>query len=59
MRLGIDTISFIIPRVFRAAGVEEELREIADEQGTNANRLVDLVRENESILDEMRVRVFH
>ena len=52
-------ISFSLPLVLycRAAAVEEELRQIADEQHTNVNKLVDLVKENEIILDVMRVSV--
>lgn len=34
--------------------VEEDLRGIADEQGMNVNRIVDLVNENEEILSKMK-----
>ena len=43
----------------RAAAVEEQLQKIADEQKINVNQLVALVKENESILIKMRVRVEH
>lgn len=36
--------------------MEEQLREIADRQQVNVDKLVDLVKENESILAKMRVR---
>ena len=38
-----------------AAAVEEKLRAIAEKQSFNVNRLVDLVKENESILAQMKV----
>ena len=38
----------------RAKVVEEELREIASEQQVNVDKLVDLVKENEMILDQMQ-----
>lgn len=38
----------------RAKVVEEELREIASEQQVNVDKLVDLVKENEAILDQMQ-----
>lgn len=37
--------------------MEEDLRVIAEKQSYNVNTLVDLVKENESILAQMRVRV--
>lgn len=42
----------------RAAEVEEQLREIADKQQINVDKLVELVKENEEILSKMRVRFF-
>jgi hypothetical protein len=41
--------------VFRATAVTEELQNIADEQGTNVEKLVGLVKENQEILDMMKV----
>ena len=41
----------------RAAAVEEQLRQIADEQHTNVNKLVDLVKENEMIISTQKVCV--
>ena len=41
--------------VFRASAVAEELQNIADEQGTNVEKLVGLVKENQEILDMMKV----
>jgi hypothetical protein len=41
--------------VFRASAVTEELQNIADEQGTNVEKLVGLVKENQEILDMMKV----
>ena len=41
--------------VFRASAVTEELQNIADEQGTNVEKLVALVKENQEILDMMKV----
>ena len=35
---------------------ENELERIAEEQGSNVSTLVDLVKENENILDTMKVR---
>lgn len=40
----------------RAAKVEEQLRDIAAQQETNVNKLVELVKENGIILAKMRVR---
>lgn len=37
--------------------MEEELKDIAEKQSFNVNILVELVKENESILAQMRVRV--
>ena len=36
---------------------ELELKRIADEQGANAINLVELVKENEEILDTMKVSI--
>lgn len=47
-------IDAIAPEAQRAGAVEEELREIADRQQVNVDRLIDLVNENEDILDQMR-----
>lgn len=41
----------------RAAAVEEELKNIADRQHYNVDKLVDLVKENQEILDQMKVRM--
>lgn len=38
-----------------AAAVEEELRDIAEQQNYNVEKLVDLVKENGIILDQMKV----
>lgn len=35
---------------------ENELERIAEEQGSNVSTLIDLVKENENILDTMKVR---
>lgn len=40
----------------RAAAVEEDLKVIADRQHYNVDKLVDLVKENQKILDQMKVR---
>ena len=37
--------------------MEEELKDIAEKQSFNVNILVEMVKENESILAQMRVRV--
>ena len=54
----VDTLSqeidAIAPEAERASAVEEELREIADRQQFNVDKLIDLVNENEEILDQMR-----
>ena len=42
---------------FRAAAVEEELRQIANKQQVNVDKLVELVKENEIILQKMRVSI--
>jgi predicted metallo-beta-lactamase superfamily hydrolase len=34
--------------------VEQELRLIVDEQGSNVNQIIELVRENETLLDAMK-----
>ena len=49
-----EEIDAISPEAERAGAVEEELREIADRQQFNVDRLIDLVNENEDILDQMR-----
>ena len=48
-------IDFLQPEAERATIVESELRSKAAEQHGNVDKLVDLVKENEQILDEMRV----
>mmetsp|Transcript_6468 Transcript_6468/g.14640 ORF Transcript_6468/g.14640 Transcript_6468/m.14640 type:complete len:359 (+) Transcript_6468:328-1404(+) len=54
----VDKLSEVIdrlePEAERAKVVEEELREIASEQQVNVDKLVDLVKENEAILDQMQ-----
>mmetsp|Transcript_27489 Transcript_27489/g.46722 ORF Transcript_27489/g.46722 Transcript_27489/m.46722 type:complete len:395 (-) Transcript_27489:367-1551(-) len=54
----VDTLSeeidAIAPEAERASAVEEELREIADRQQFNVDKLIDLVNENEEVLDQMR-----
>ncbi len=54
----VDTLSkeidAIAPEAERASAVEEELREIADRQQFNVDKLIDLVNENEETLDQMR-----
>merc|ERR1719203_1435909 len=42
------------PQVERAEDMEEELREISRRQGRNADALMDLVKENEQIILEMK-----
>eukprot|EP00581_Thalassiosira_minuscula_P010488 CAMPEP_0183709740 /NCGR_PEP_ID=MMETSP0737-20130205/5721_1 /TAXON_ID=385413 /ORGANISM="Thalassiosira miniscula, Strain CCMP1093" /LENGTH=344 /DNA_ID=CAMNT_0025937911 /DNA_START=271 /DNA_END=1305 /DNA_ORIENTATION=- len=49
-----EEIDLLEPEADRASAVEEQLRSIADLQGANVNRLVELVRENETILAKMR-----
>ena len=59
LEMEVDTlteeIDFLQPEAERATIVESELRSIAAEQHGNVDKLVDLVKENEQILDEMRV----
>eukprot|EP00986_Skeletonema_menzelii_P013083 scaffold7431_cov228-Skeletonema_menzelii.AAC.3 len=54
----VDTLSqeidAIAPEAARASAVEEELREIADRQQFNVDKLINLVKENEEVLDQMR-----
>jgi len=54
----VDTLSNEIdalePEAERAAAVEEELRDIAERQEVNVNKLVELVKENAVILQKMR-----
>lgn len=52
-----EEIDLLEPEADRAAAVEEELRAIADQQQVNVDRLVELVKENEVILAQMRVSV--
>lgn len=49
-----EEIDAIAPEAERAGAVEEELREIADRQQFNVDRLIDLVNENEEVLNQMR-----
>lgn len=49
-----EEIDLLEPEADRAKAVEEELRAIADQQHVNVNKLVDLVKENETILASMR-----
>jgi hypothetical protein len=48
-------IDILEPEADRAAKVEGQLRDIADKQQVNVNKLVELVKENENVLVEMRV----
>jgi len=54
----VDTLSNEIdalePEADRAAAIEEELRDIAERQEVNVNKLVELVKENAVILQKMR-----
>ena len=50
-----EEIDLLRPEATRAAEVEEELREIAAEQHVNVDKLVDLVKENEQIISQMKV----
>lgn len=49
-----EEIDALEPEADRAAAVEEELREIANQQQVNVDKLVELVKENEIILQKMR-----
>lgn len=49
-----EEVDRLEPEAERAKVVEEELREIASEQQVNVDKLVDLVKENETILDMMQ-----
>lgn len=49
-----EEIDALEPEADRAAAVEEELREIANQQQVNVDKLVELVKENEIILEKMR-----
>mmetsp|Transcript_8280 Transcript_8280/g.12421 ORF Transcript_8280/g.12421 Transcript_8280/m.12421 type:complete len:355 (+) Transcript_8280:97-1161(+) len=49
-----DAIDILEPEADRAAEVEGNLRKIADKQHVNVDKLVDLVKENEHILVNMR-----
>lgn len=49
-----ESIDDLEPEANRAKEVEEELRCIADEQSVNVNKLVELVKENETILAQQR-----
>lgn len=53
-----EEIDLLEPEADRAAAVEEELRGIADRQEVNVNKLVQLVKDNEVILAQMRVRTY-
>jgi hypothetical protein len=48
-------IDILEPEADRAAKIEGQLREIADQQQVNVDKLVELVKENEIVLVEMRV----
>lgn len=48
-------IDILEPEADRAAKVEGQLRGIADKQQVNVDKLVELVKENENVLVEMRV----
>jgi len=47
-------IDALIPEANRAKEVEEQLRGIAEQQSVNVNKLVDLVKQNEEILEKMK-----
>jgi len=49
-----EEIDLLEPEADKAAAIEEELRDIASSQQVNVNHLVELVKENEVILKEMR-----
>ncbi|EED93780.1 predicted protein [Thalassiosira pseudonana CCMP1335] len=49
-----EEIDSLKPKAERAIAVEEELQTIADKQQFNVDKLVDLVKENEVILDQMK-----
>lgn len=49
-----EEIDILEPEADRAAAVEEQLRDVCDRQEVNVNKLVDLVKENEVILQKMR-----
>jgi hypothetical protein len=48
-------IDILEPEADRAAKVEGQLRDIAGKQHANVDKLVELVKENENVLVEMRV----
>ena len=50
-----EEIDILEPEADRAAAVENNLRKIANKQHVNVDKLVDLVKENEQVLVEMRV----
>ena len=50
-----EEIDILEPEADRAAAVEGNLRKIANKQHVNVDKLVDLVKENEQVLVEMRV----
>ncbi|KAL9182468.1 hypothetical protein ACHAXT_013120 [Thalassiosira profunda] len=52
-----EEIDLLEPEADRAAAVEEELRGIADRQEVNVNKLVQLVKDNEVILAQMRANL--
>lgn len=47
-------LSFSLTNRDRFKDVEEDLRAIADEQKVNVDKIVDLVKENERILEQMK-----
>mmetsp|Transcript_31782 Transcript_31782/g.57527 ORF Transcript_31782/g.57527 Transcript_31782/m.57527 type:complete len:381 (+) Transcript_31782:25-1167(+) len=49
-----EEIGYLQPEAERAATVEQDLRDISAEQHVNVDKIVDLVRENELIVWEMR-----
>jgi len=49
-----EEIDILEPEADRAAAVEGNLRKIANKQHVNVDKLVDLVKENEQVLVEMR-----
>jgi len=52
-------IDYLQPEATRASAVEEELKNIAAEQHYNVDKLVNLVRENEEIIQQMRINLRH
>ncbi|EJK59801.1 hypothetical protein THAOC_19933 [Thalassiosira oceanica] len=54
-----DEIDTLEPEVSRVKDIEADLRAIAEEQKFNVDKLVDLVKENERILEQMKDNLRH